>query len=71
MPEMIEELIKQAIAAAQEAGDLAAFEVGDCGIERPADAGNGDWTSTVALRSARLARTSPAKIAAAIVAHMP
>ena len=71
MPEMIEELIKQAIAAAQEAGDLAAFEVGDCGIERPADASNGDWTSTVAMRSARLARTSPAKIAAAIVAHMP
>jgi arginyl-tRNA synthetase len=69
MPEKIEELIKQAIAAAQAAGDLAAFEVGDCGVERPADAGNGDWTSMVALRSARLARTAPTKIATALVAH--
>ena len=70
MPETIEELVRNAIAAAQQAGDLPAFEVADCGIERPADAGNGDWTSTVALRSARLARMAPAKIAAAIVAHL-
>ncbi len=71
MPEKIEELIRQAIAAAQKAGDLASFEVEDCGVERPADADNGDWTSTVALRSARLAHAAPAKIAGAIVAHMP
>lgn len=70
MPEKIEELIRQAIAAAQQAGDLASFELEDCGVERPADADNGDWTSTVALRSARLAHAAPAKIAAAIVAHM-
>ena len=71
MPDTIEELVKQAIAAAQAAGDLPAFEVADCGIERPADSGNGDWTSTVAMRSARLAHMAPAKIAAAIVAHVP
>lgn len=71
MPEKIEELIRQAVAAAQKAGDLASFEVEDCGVERPADADNGDWTSTVALRSARLAHAAPAKIAGAIVAHMP
>ena len=71
MPETIEELVSQAIAAAQAAGDLPEFEVKDCGIERPADSGNGDWTSTVARRSARLAHMAPAKIAAAIVAHLP
>ena len=71
MPETIEEIVKQALAAAQAAGDLPEFEVTDCGIERPADSGNGDWTSTVAMRSARLAHMAPAKIAAAIVAHMP
>ncbi len=71
MLETIEKLVKQAIAAAQAAGDLPEFEVGDCGIERPADSGNGDWTSTVAMRSARLAHCAPAKIGAAIVAHMP
>lgn len=71
MPDTIEELVKQAIAAAQAAGDLPEFEVGDCGIERPADSGNGDWTSTVAMRSARLAHMAPVKIAAAILAHIP
>ena len=71
MPETIEELVRQALAAAQQSGDLPEFEVVDFGIERPADSGNGDWTSTVAMRSARLARMAPAKIAAAIVAHIP
>ncbi len=71
MPESIEELVKQAIAAAQQAGDLPEFEVEDCGIERPADTSHGEWTSTVAMRSARLAKMAPAKIAAAIAAHMP
>ena len=70
MPETIEELVRQAIAAAQQAGDLAEFELKDCGVERPADTDHGEWTSTVALRSARLARTAPAKIAQAIIAHM-
>ena len=36
MPEKIEELVRAALAAAQEAGDLSAFELDDCAIERPA-----------------------------------
>lgn len=71
MPETIEELVKQALAAAQAAGDLPTFEVSDCGVERPADTDHGEWTSTVALRSARLAHMAPAKIAQAVVDHMP
>lgn len=71
MPETIEELVKQALAAAQAAGDLPEFEVTDAGIERPADTDHGEWTSTVALRSARLAHMAPAKIAQAVVDHMP
>lgn len=70
MPEKIEELVRKAVADAQEAGDLPAFEVGDLGLERPADAGNGDWTTTLALRSARLAHMAPRAIAQAIVNHM-
>ncbi len=71
MPETIEELVKQAIAAAQSAGTLPEFEIEDCGVERPADTSNGDWSSTVAMRSARLAHMAPAKIAQAIVDNMP
>ena len=71
MPEKLEELVRCALAAAQAAGELPDFEVDDLGFERPADSANGDWSSTVAMRSARLAHAAPAKIAAAIVAHMP
>ena len=71
MPETLENLVRQAIAAAQAAGELPEFAVDDCGLERPADTSNGDWSSTVALRSARLAHMAPAKIASAIVAHLP
>ena len=71
MPETIADLVKQAIAAAQSAGDLPEFEVEDACIERPADTANGEWTSTVALRSARLARMAPKAIAEAIASHMP
>lgn len=71
MPEKLEELVRAALAAAQAAGDLPEFDVADMGFERPADSANGDWSSTVAMRSARLAHCAPAKIAAAIVSNMP
>ena len=71
MPEKLEELVRAALQSAQEAGELPAFDVTEFGFERPADSANGDWSSTVAMRSARLAHCAPAKIADAIVAHMP
>lgn len=71
MPEKLEELVRDALAAAQSVGELPEFDVADMGFERPADSSNGDWSSTVAMRSARLARCAPAKIAQAIVAHLP
>lgn len=71
MPEKLEELVRAALQFAQEAGELPSFDVTEFGFERPADSANGDWSSTVAMRSARLAHCAPAKIAGAIVAHMP
>ena len=71
MPEKIEELVRAALAAAIETGELPAFELDDCGIERPADTSHGEWTSTMAMRSAKLARTAPRKIADAVIAHLP
>ena len=71
MPEKIEELVRAALAAAQEAGELPAFELEDCGIERPADTSHGEWTSTCAMKSAKLAHCAPRKIAGAVAAHMP
>ena len=71
MPQKLEELVRAALAAAQSVGELPEFDVADMGFERPADSSNGDWSSTVAMRSARLAHCAPAKIAQAIVAHLP
>ena len=71
MPEKIEELVRAALAAAQKAGDLPEFELEDCGIERPADTSHGEWTSTMALKSAKLAHMAPRAIAEAIVKHLP
>ncbi|HJG37980.1 arginine--tRNA ligase [Enorma phocaeensis] len=71
MPEKIEELVRTALAEAQQAGDLPAFELEDCGIERPADTTHGEWTSTMALKSAKLAHQAPRAIAEAITKHLP
>jgi arginyl-tRNA synthetase len=70
MPENLDQLVRAAISAAQEQGDLPAFEVGDVGLERPNDTSHGDWTSTVALRSAKLAHMKPRDIASAIAKHI-
>ncbi|MCI1497330.1 MAG: arginine--tRNA ligase [Atopobiaceae bacterium] len=70
MPENLDQLVRAAISAAQEQGDLPAFEVGDVGLERPNVTFHGDWTSTVALRSAKLAHMKPRDIASAIAKHI-
>ena len=40
-------------------------------LERPRDAANGDWASTVAMRSAKLAHSNPRAIAQTIIDHLP
>lgn len=71
MPKKLESLVRAAIAAAQADGSLPEFELRDLGFERPADTGHGDWSSTLALRSAKLARKSPREIAQQVVSHLP
>ena len=71
MVETIEKLVRAAVEEAQAAGELPQFEVADLGLERPADSSHGDWTSTVALRSAKAAHMAPRAIAEAIAKHLP
>ncbi len=68
--ETLEKLIRDALAKAQAEGALPAFEVADAGLERPADPSHGEWSSSVALRSAKAARRSPRAVAEALVAAM-
>ncbi|MDO4805643.1 MAG: arginine--tRNA ligase [Coriobacteriales bacterium] len=70
MSQHLENLVREALRSAQQAGELPQFEVADLGFERPADSSHGDWSSTVALRSAKLARCAPRKVAEAIKAHL-
>ena len=70
MLDRLSQLVHDAVNAAQQDGSLPAFDVADAGIERPADSSNGDFSSTVAMRSARLAKRAPKAIADAIVSHL-
>jgi arginyl-tRNA synthetase len=67
----IQATVRQALLAAQAAGDLPAFDIPDFGIERPRQAEMGDYSASVAMQLARVAKMAPPKIAAAIAAHVP
>lgn len=69
--EQLEQLIDSAVACAIEDGSLPLEQAPEAALERPRDEGNGDWASTVALRSAKLAKKNPREIAQAIVDHLP
>ncbi len=59
------------LEAAREDGSLSLETVPEPALERPRDEANGDWASTVAMRSAKLARKNPREIAQIIVDHVP
>ena len=69
--EQLETIVDQAIAAAMADGTLSMDEAPAAALERPRDSENGDWASTVAMRSAKLAHANPRAIAQAIVDHLP
>ncbi|MEE8722139.1 MAG: arginine--tRNA ligase [Eggerthellaceae bacterium] len=69
--EQLEKIVDAATAQAVADGALTMEEIPPAGLERPRDEGNGDWASTVALRSAKLAHQNPRAIAQAIVDHLP
>ena len=67
----LEKLVTEALERAVADGALALAEIPAPALERPKDEANGDWASTVALRSAKLARRPPRDIAQAIIDHLP
>ena len=69
--EQLESIVEKAILAAMEDGSLALDEAPAPALERPRDVANGDWASTVAMRSAKLAHANSRAIAQAIVDHLP
>ena len=69
--EQLEVIVNGAITAAIADGALALEEAPAAALERPRDPENGDWASTVAMRSAKLAHANPRDIAQAIVDRLP
>ena len=69
--EELEVLIRQGMQAAIDDVTLSMDTLPDPGLERPKDETNGDWASTVAMRSAKVAHRAPRDIAAAILDHLP
>ena len=59
--ESLEKIIESALEAAREDGSLSLETVPEPALERPRDEANGDWASTVAMRSAKLARKNQSK----------
>lgn len=69
--EQLEQVVEAAISAAMSDGSLALEQAPAAALERPRDAANGDWASTVAMRSAKLAHSNPRAIAQTIIDHLP
>ena len=69
--EQVEEVVDAALSAAVADGSLPLEEVPAAALERPRDAANGDWASTVALHAAKAAHMKPRDVADAVVAHLP
>jgi len=63
--------LREAIAAAQRAGELPAFDVPRFELERPARKEHGDWASGIALAISRYAQRKPREIADVLVTHLP
>ena len=68
--EQVEEVVDAALSAAVADGSLPLEEVPAAALERPRDAANGDWASTVALRAAKAVHMKPRDVAEAVVAHL-
>lgn len=64
-------LVAEAARAAMQAGALPDVALPDDVVERPRDAANGDYASSLPLRLARSAMMPPLAIAEAIAAHLP
>ncbi len=69
--EQLEGIVGAAIEAARADGSLELECAPEPALERPRDESNGDWASTVAMRTAKLARKNPREVAQIIVDHLP
>ncbi len=68
MRDTLRALVEDALRAAIEAGRIPLDEVPEVELERPRDRSHGDWSTNVALKSAKGAKANPRVLADAIAA---
>ena len=70
MKDAISVLVRNAVQAGVDAGELPLAEIPDPALERPRETSHGDWATSIALRSAKAARMSPRQVAEIVSARM-
>ncbi len=70
MRELVADLVRDALADAVRAGDVALAEVPEPRIERPRDPAHGDWATNIALASAKSAGMNPRQLADLLAARV-
>ena len=68
-PDVLHQAIRDALAAAHAAGEIADLSDLTFVVERPRDRSHGDWATNAAMVAARPAKAAPRVIAQAIVDH--
>ncbi len=69
-PEQLSAAIRDALASAVEAGDLAVAVPDEVRVERPKGRDHGDWSTNVALQLARAAGMPPREVAQLLAARL-
>ncbi|MEZ4552817.1 MAG: arginine--tRNA ligase [Dehalococcoidia bacterium] len=67
----VQRLVAQALAAAQEAGDIPVFAVPEIQVEHPARVEHGDYSANLPLRIQGLARMKAVDVAESLRRHVP
>ena len=68
--DLLSKLIRDALAAAVDAGDLSLEEIPEPHLERPRDQAHGDWATNVAMQLAKPAKMAPRQIAEIVTARL-
>ncbi len=68
---LLEDVLRQALEEAVNAGDLPLEEIPAPTLEKPREESHGDWACTIAMRLAKEAHMNPRAIAERIVSHIP
>lgn len=66
----ISETVKKSLAKSMEKGELPEFEIGEIVIETPREKEHGDFSTNIAMQSAKTAKKAPRQIAETIIRNM-